>query len=88
MSLLPLIGFEFIIIFQRLITPLSDKARVPIPDQIEEVVVQSVGAGADLELLFDARTAQHVYYITGFFCNAGAKEAERRTKNTDIGAYI
>ena len=68
--------------FQRLITPLGGKVRVPISDQIEEVMVQSVGTGADLESLFDARTAQHVYYITGFFCNAGAKEAERRTKNT------
>jgi flagellar biosynthesis GTPase FlhF len=84
--LLPLIGIMFIKWFQKLITPPRGKERVPIQQQIENEVELAINQ--DVTQYFDKTTAQHVYYIIGFFCNAGAKEAERRTKDNDVGACI
>lgn len=42
----------------------------------------------DVYELFDPVTAQHVYYVTGFFCTAGEKEAGRRTKKNRVGECI
>ena len=40
------------------------------------------------ELFEDKTVAQHVYYIIGFLCNAGAKEAARRSGDSAIGECI
>ena len=85
--LLHIIGSKFIELFQKLITPPGGKKRVPINEQIEAVVLEvkdtSVG-----ELFKDKTVAQHVYYIIGFLCNAGAKEAARRSGDSAIGECI
>ena len=85
--LLHIIGSKFIELFQKLITPPGGKKRVPINEQIEAVVLEvkdtSVG-----ELFEDKTVAQHVYYIIGFLCNAGAKEAARRSGDSAIGECI
>lgn len=36
----------------------------------------------------DPTTAGHVYYIIGFFCDAGSKEALRRSQENDPGKCI
>ena len=39
--------------------------------------------------LFDNKeVARHTYYMVGFMCQAGAKEAKRRTANNDVGVCI
>ena len=38
--------------------------------------------------LFDLETGKQVYYVVGFFCDAGANEAERRSTKNDIGECI
>ena len=85
--LLHIIGSKFIELFQKLITPPGGKKRVPINEQIEAVVLEvkdtSVGG-----LFKDKTVAQHVYYIIGFLCNAGAKEAARRSGDSAIGECI
>ena len=85
--LLHIIGSKFIELFQKLITPPGGKKRVPINEQIEAVVLEvkdtSVG-----ELFEDKTVAQHVYYIIGFLCNAGAKEAARRSGDSATGECI
>eukprot|EP00956_Cyclotella_meneghiniana_P037701 scaffold143182_cov77-Cyclotella_meneghiniana.AAC.1 len=37
---------------------------------------------------FEDDLGKHVYYVSGFLCRAGQKEAERRTKNNEVGACI
>ena len=85
--LLHIIGSKFIELFQKLITPPGGKKRVPINEQIEAVVLEvkdtSVG-----ELFKNKTVAHHVYYIIGFLCNAGAKEAARRSGDSAIGECI
>ncbi|KAL7529591.1 hypothetical protein ACHAXR_003043, partial [Thalassiosira sp. AJA248-18] len=84
--ILSLIGMEFIVWFQRLISPIRGKKRVPIAEQIEEIVEGAIKE--EVGAIFDKSIGQRVYYIVGFFCNAGEKEAKRRTNKNDVGRCI
>lgn len=85
--LLHIIGSKFIESFQKLITPPCGKKRIPINEQIESVVIK-VRDTSVVELFKDKTVAQHVYYIIGFLCHAGAKEAARRSEDSAIGECI
>lgn len=39
-------------------------------------------------LFVDWNVAQHVYYVVGFLCHAGAKETKRHTTKNDVGLCI
>ena len=87
MELSPLLqhfGFEYIRIFQNLITPPGGNDRVPIVQQIDDCVKKIINKPLD-QFFQDAKVAQHVYYIIGFLCHAGSKEATRRSKKNDVG---
>ena len=84
--ILILIGMEFAKWFQKLITPPNGRERVPIHLQISKLVDKAVKM--DLEQLFDGKVAEHVYYIVGFLCDAGSKEALRRSKKSNVGECI
>ena len=78
---------EFVKWFQRLITPPNGRERVAIHQQIEQLVDEATKS--DLEAMFDPpRVAEHVYYIVGFLCDAGSKEALRRSKKSNVGECI
>ncbi|KAL9188663.1 hypothetical protein ACHAXT_007041 [Thalassiosira profunda] len=79
-------GHSFIRWYQKLIIPPGKTAPVSIPDQIKAVLVEF--GEKDPGELFPRATAKHVYYIIGFLCNAGQKEAARRSKRKDVGKCI
>ena len=81
-----LIGMEFMKWYQRKITPPTGQERVEIAEQVEKVVRESIDK--DVESFFDELVGQRAYYITGFFCSAGQKEADRRTQKNKVGACI
>ena len=85
-SLLVLIGHEFIKWIQRLITSAAGEERTPIPQQIDQVVSEAISM--PVEDLFSRGVGKHVYYIIGFLCAAGTKEAKRRTKRNDVGKCV
>ena len=87
-SLLWSIGFEFIKHFQNLIRSPGGKERVSIQKQIEGIVTSYHQVKNPILLFPSVRVAQHNYYICGFFCSAGAKEALRRTTQSDVGSCI
>ena len=82
-----IIGAAFVYEFQGLIKPLHGKERVPIHQQIssvlEDIILKDAG-----KLFDDDITSRHVYYIIGFLCHAGSKEAERRSDDSDTGKCI
>ena len=86
-DLLYVIGIEFIRLFQALITPPNGKKRVAINAQIEELVATAVDKPVS-DLFHNKMLHKHAYYIIGFLCHAGTKEAGRRTKDNDIGLCI
>lgn len=80
------IGMKFVAEFQRLVTPPGGEERVSLKEQLEIIVAAFVKMPT--KSWFDSSVGQHVYYIVGFFCDAGAKEAVRRTKDNDVGECI
>ena len=85
-SLLHVLGGWFVHWFQRLITPPRGNVRISIEDQIEDFATKAIGK--KLDELFDKSVAQHVYNIVGYLCNAGKKEAERRSAHPDVSKCI
>ena len=83
---LMVIGVEYMKPFQRLVSPVWGEDKIPIVNQIKQVVREAI----ELKVysFFDVRVAQHVYCIVGFFCDAGGKEADRRTDKNNIRACI
>ena len=81
-----LLGFEFSRGFHTLLTPPSGKKRVPISEQVAEVLEECNKIA--LKNYFEKGVAKHVYYVIGWLCTAGSKEAKRRTDNNDIGKCI
>ena len=57
-----------------------------INQQIEKIVADAVSKS--VEDYFDCIIAQHVFYIIGFLCGDGEKEAERRSNNANVGNSI
>jgi len=80
------IGAAFVYWFQGLIKPLHGDEVVPIHQQISSALEDIIQK--DVDKLFDDNTSRHVYYIIGFLCHAGSKEAERRSDDNASGKCI
>jgi len=82
-----LIGLQFVHHAHKLITPPNGERKVPLVELLNEQV--SRAKSLEMGELFDnEEVARHTYYMVGFMCQAGAKEAKRRTANNDVGACI
>ena len=73
-SILIMIGIKYVLWFQKLITPPGGEDRVPIIEQIETIVRESINVSVQ-DLFPDMGIGERVYYVIGFLCSAGAKEA-------------
>eukprot|EP00956_Cyclotella_meneghiniana_P017319 scaffold28077_cov23-Cyclotella_meneghiniana.AAC.1 len=80
------VGYVFVDIFEMLITPPKGSKITSLKHQLDALLLQL----EDLPIwdYFKDDLGKHVYYVSGFLCRAGQKEAERRTKNNDVGACI
>ena len=85
-SLLYIVGFEFVEMYQKLITPPGGKERKSIRQKVMAIVDGAVEA--DINDLFEKKVAEHVYYVIGFLCDAGSKEAKQWTTENDVGECI
>ncbi|KAL9181507.1 hypothetical protein ACHAXT_010312 [Thalassiosira profunda] len=81
------IGMKFVEEYLRLVAPPFGKDRVSVKEQVETVLEEIMDVDAD-ELFPDELVAKRVYYVVGFFCNAGLNEAGRRSKKNDVGLCI
>ena len=69
-----------------MIIPPGGKNPVLVEEQI--ICVVRDFQAKQVSDFFPKKTTKHVYYIIGFLCNAGEKEALRRSNKKDIGKCI
>jgi hypothetical protein len=80
-----LIGEVFIELYEQLTAPPRGKKILLISQQLNELI--SSLSKKELGKLFVDGIDKHVYYICGFLCRAGEKEAERRTQDTNSDGF-
>eukprot|EP00956_Cyclotella_meneghiniana_P015438 scaffold23672_cov83-Cyclotella_meneghiniana.AAC.2 len=80
------VGYVFVEIFEMLITPPKGSKITSLKHQLDALLLQL--EELSIRDYFKDDLGKHVYYVSGFLCRAGQKEAERRTKNNEVGACI
>lgn len=79
------IGDVFLEVFEQLTAPPTGKKILLINKQLDNCI--ETITTTSLRDLFEEGVDKHVYYISGFLCRAGEKEAERRSINKDSPGY-
>jgi len=80
------IGHSFVHHFHKLVTPRGGTKKVPLSEMISACVTEALGKS--ISDCFEPKVAPRVYYVGGFLCHAGAKEAQRRSDGNDVGECI
>jgi len=80
-----LIGEVFVDVYEQLTAPPRGKKILLIRQQLDQCIKDL--SSSKLDTLFIDGIDKRIYYITGFLCCAGEKEAERRTNNTESAGF-
>jgi hypothetical protein len=80
------IGHVFLELFEQLVAPPKGKKILLINSQLDDCIKKI--STTRLEELFEDDIAKRIYYISGFLCRAGEKEADRRSKDKDSPGYL
>jgi hypothetical protein len=80
------IGHIFLELFEQLVAPPKGKKICLFNNQLDDCIKKI--STTRLEDLFEDGIAKRVYYISGFLCRAGEKEAGRRSKDKDSPGYL
>ena len=81
-----LIGEVFLEVYEQLTAPPRGKKILLISQQLQKLV-QDITT-TNLDKLFVDGIDKHVYYISGFLCRVGEKEAERRSQDAHSDGFL